>query len=142
MTQVDFYLLQQAEPQARQRVACRITEKAYAAQQRVFIYVETPDDAKQLDDLLWSFRPGSFIPHGVTTAIEPTLPVTIGTSAPPELDAQVLINLAHHVPDFFNRFSRIVEIIEEGHEVTLRQGRERYRHYRHQGITPSTHHLT
>ncbi|MEK6749031.1 MAG: DNA polymerase III subunit chi [Pseudomonadota bacterium] len=141
MTQVDFYLLNETSAQARHLVACRIVEKAFQTQQTVYIHVDTPREASQIDDLLWSFRPGSFIPHRVNTTDQEAAQVTISATPQTSCSAHVLVNLSQHVPEFFQQFARVVEIVE-GDEQTRQRGRERFRYYRNIGITPLTHHLT
>ena len=63
MTQVDFYILGSDSDDARLKLACRIAEKAMKLDNHVYIHVETPAQGQQLDDLLWTFSQGSFVPH-------------------------------------------------------------------------------
>jgi len=65
MTQVDFYILSDETGTARALLACRLTEKAWKQGHRVYINTASPQQLADLDDLLWTFRAGSFIPHGV-----------------------------------------------------------------------------
>ncbi|MED5461998.1 MAG: DNA polymerase III subunit chi, partial [Pseudomonadota bacterium] len=63
MARVDFYILQTSGELARQQFACRLAEKAYKLDNRIHIHVSEPEAAARLDDLLWTFRGGSFVPH-------------------------------------------------------------------------------
>jgi DNA polymerase-3 subunit chi len=65
VTQVDFYVLEDDSEDARLRVACRIVDKATQQDQHVFINAASDAEAAKLDDLLWTFSQGSFIPHKV-----------------------------------------------------------------------------
>ena len=65
-------------------------------------------------------------------------PVVIGTELPSS--GEVLLNLGGDVPPGFAAFGRIAEIID-GDTERRRQGRERFRYYRDQGIAPETHNL-
>lgn len=124
MTRISFYLLQDAQPQARLLTACRLAEKAYQAGSQ--LYVHTTDDAQtqQLDQLLWTFRQGSFIPHERADQDDETSPILIGHAPQPPLRINdVLLNLAAEVPVFFSRFGRVLEIVgsqAEERESTLR----------------------
>ncbi len=142
MTQVDFYVLGGASDDARLRVACRIAEKAMQAQQDVFIRSCSGQEARRLDELLWTFAEGSFVPHRIVggSETEPLLePVLIGIeAAPPDRRPDVLINLTGEVPDYVARYARVAEIVDADPE-RRRQGRERYRYYREQGYTLATH---
>ncbi len=156
MTRVDFYIV--AGTTASPLIACRLAEKAYQRGHRVHIHASDPDQARQVDELLWTFRAGSFVPHRLTgretPAAEP-VPVTIGCEAGDgpgsgaEPDAaigpdigpgDVLINLDSSVPLFFSRFERVAEIVA-GDEQARAEGRERYRFYRERGYHLDTHTL-
>jgi DNA polymerase-3 subunit chi len=136
---VDFYVLATADPAARLRFACRLTEKAYTLDKRTYAHVDGPARARELDELLWTFRAGSFIPHQVEPG-DPgaDTPVTIGHAPETDATADLLINLADSIPSFFDRFGRIAEIIdasEEGRQA----GRARFAFYRDNGYEPNTH---
>jgi DNA polymerase-3 subunit chi len=141
MTRVDFYLLPPAEDDGKHLAACRLTQKAYKLKHRIYILAQTPDEAAQLDRLLWTFHPGSFVPHQVhASPVDPRLPVLIGHSAPPEEFKDVLISLASKVPEFFERFERVAELVSPD-EAARSAARERFRLYRDRGVTVQTHNL-
>lgn len=146
-TRVSFYVLAGPEPGSRLGYACRLVEKAYKLQHRIHAHVPDVSTAKALDDLLWTFRQGSFVPHELLAAggKPPLAPVTIGasgTAAPLEPPAaDLLINLANEVPDFFRRFPRVAEIVD-GSPAGREAGRARHRFYREQGLVPETHEVT
>jgi DNA polymerase-3 subunit chi len=142
MSRVDFYVLQESGEMARQRFACRLAEKAYKLENRVHIRVSGPDVGQKLDDLLWTFRDGSFVPHELLGAAagEPEAPVTIGSGPSPQFDCDLLINLADDLPDAAGRFSRIAEVVTADDECRSRS-RQRFVDYRAQGHTLDTHKL-
>ena len=143
MTQVDFYILTGNSPDERLRFACRLTDKALQQRHRVFVNTESALMAEQLDTTLWTFRAGSFIPHRRLANDGKTItePVVIGyEQEPPEETWDVMINLAVHVPDFFSRYQRVVEVID-GNEEHRSQGRDRFRFYRERGYELRTHNL-
>lgn len=136
---IDFYILSGNDNEQRYRTACRLVEKAYTMAHRVHIHGDTVEFAKRIDALLWTFRDRSFIPHEITPeqGVQPA--VTIGYGWVPE-QCDVLINLASEVPEFFSRFERVAEIIDQD-ESRRESGRKRYRDYRKQGFEPNHHKL-
>jgi DNA polymerase III subunit chi len=140
MPKIDFYVLPDAAPEARDRLACRVAEKAYELGHRVHIHTESMEDALHLDTLLWTFRDRSFVPHEIEPQGSDECPVTIGRDWTPSR-CEVLINLARRAPGFFDRFERVAEII--CHTVEAQNsGRERYRFYREQGCELRHHMLS
>lgn len=141
MTRIDFYVLPGASLRERQLTACRLAEKAYRSGHRVYIQTATAQDDTVLDELLWTFKQNSFVPHARWQGDgQLEVPVTIGHRPPPPACTDVLINLAEPIPDAYERFARIVEIVDA--EASCRDaGRRRYRFYRDRGYAPATHRL-
>jgi DNA polymerase-3 subunit chi len=142
VTQVDFYILEGDSDDARLRLACKIVDKATQLDNHVFIHSTSDDEARRLDELLWTFSQGSFIPHRIVReppAEAPLESVVIGVNqlpAPGRWD--VLINLAADVPEFFSRYERVAEVVD-GNTARREQSRERYRFYRDRGYKLNTH---
>jgi len=130
MTQIDFYTLEPDSPGDRFLLTCRLVERVRAEGLRVLVHCPTPDLARHLDRLLWTYRQDSFIPHGLVGQTDAVLtPVLIGLDGTPAEEDQVLINLAPEVPPFFSRFSRVCEPVDQDPLVRA-AGRERFRYYR------------
>ena len=142
MTQIDFYILGADSSEERLRFACRLTDKALQRQHRIFLNAESSLMAEQLDQTLWTFRAGSFIPHRRLSGTGPVMePVVIGhDQEPPEESWDVMINLAVEVPDFFSRYQRVAEVVD-GDAQRRSQGRERFRFYKERGYELRTHNL-
>ena len=142
MTQVDFYILESDSDDARLRLTCRIVDKATEADQHVFINATSDIDAQKLDELLWTFSQGSFIPHRIVRGGADTVPlepVTIGLNRTPLGERwDLMINLAADVPEFFSRYRRVAEVVD-GNATRRAQSRDRYRFYRDRGYTLNTH---
>ena len=143
MTRVDFYILPGAAPDGRERLACRLADKAYRLGHPVYIHTQGPEQAAALDDLLWTFRDGSFVPHQRVAgdANLDGVPVLIGHAEVPEQCHTLLINLAQEVPSFFSRFERVLEPVDQREDNKL-AGRERFRFYRDRGYALETHTLS
>ena len=142
MTQVDFYISDSDAADARLQVACRIVDKATQLDHHVFIHAASEDEARRLDELLWTFSHGRFIPHRVVRAAlteTPLEPVLSGINQPPAPGRwDVLVNLAAEVPEFFSRYERVAEIVDADTQ-RREQSRERYRYYRDRGYKLNTH---
>lgn len=95
-----------------------------------------------MDRLLWTFREGSFVPHGLNDQANSELtPILIGCGDAPGKEDDVLINLAPEVPSFFSRFERVAELIDQDQEVRT-TGRKRYCFYRDRGYPLYSHDLS
>ncbi len=138
MTKVDFYILKAG---AQEQLACKLAEKAYGLGHRIYIHTASPQQAQRLDEMLWTFREGSFLPHETYRVGETAeSPILLGSEAAPEVDSDILINLAPEVPLFFSRFLRVAEVVG-GDETARQQGRQRFRFYRDRGYPLDTHEL-
>jgi len=142
MTRIDFYIVDSSDTASRTLTACRLAEKAYSLDNRIYIHTASPSEATELDELLWTYRAGSFVPHQrFETPDKQDCPVLIGHSEAPEELNQVLINLDSAVPMFFSRFERVVEIVTQ-EETHRQQARERFKFYRDRGYDLHTHNLS
>jgi len=145
MTDIDFYILDTDLPLGREKMACRLAEKVYRLGRSVFIHTASAADSRRLDDLLWTFRDGSFVPHAVTDQAaeapeaESAAPVIISHDETPLYLSDVLINLSVEVPLFFSRFDRVTEIIGEQDKAS---GRERFRFYKDRGYPLKSHNIS
>ena len=141
MTEVDFYILKDKAPQAGMQFACRLAEKIFKDGHQVYINTTSGQQLKQLDDLLWTFRQGSFLPHAVCTSNEQeATPILLGHAIEPDGPSDVLVNLAEDIPAFFSRFSRVTELVS-GDDTQREMARTRYKFYKDRGYTVRSHQL-
>lgn len=142
MSKVDFYVLPASGEIARQQFACRLAEKAYRLDNSVHIHVTNRDSLQKMDDLLWTFRDGSFVPHEVLGSApgDPVSPVTIGCDDASRADCDLLINLGESIPESASSFPRVAEVVTSD-EDSKTQSRQRFVDYRDQGHTLDTHKL-
>jgi DNA polymerase-3 subunit chi len=123
--------------------ACRLLRKAVANDARVVVTGEAPV-LSDLDLALWTFAPLEFIPHGRVGVAEESLlarsPVVLAESPASAPHHQVLLNLGPGVPQGFEQFERLIEVVTE--EPSDRQrARERWRHYADRGYAILRHDL-
>jgi DNA polymerase-3 subunit chi len=142
VTRVDFYVLPDGAPSGRETFACRLADIAYRRGQRVYVYAQSHDQARALDKLLWTFQAGSFVPHELHPSESAAVtPILIGHDGVPDSGHEILINLAVSVPNFFSRFERVAEVVNQ--DTSVKQaGRERFRFYRERGYALETHTMT
>jgi DNA polymerase-3 subunit chi len=143
MTRVDFYVLQSAAGQERAIFACRLAEKAWRLGHAVYLHTPSAGDTRRLDELLWTFRDGSFLPHlpvedAAAADPEGTTAVLLGHGTEPGPQHELLINLADDVPMFFSRFDRVAEIVTGDNPDSARDS---FRFYRDRGYELNTHKL-
>lgn len=163
MTRIDFYILPDSASSSRPLLACRLADKAYRLGHHVYIHTESQEQAAYLDDLMWTFSQGSFLPHALVGTTREPPPVLIGhdtddtqgraeakgsasvaggrmPGAAPMTGTDVLINLAGSVPSFFSRFERVAEIVDQS-DTQKQVARERYRFYRDRGYALQSHNV-
>jgi DNA polymerase-3 subunit chi len=141
MTRIDFYVLKDDSTEARLLFVCRLVDKAVRQGNRVFINVADWAVAELLDDLLWSFRPESFIPHALANSDEAgDVPVVLSAGVDRVDHHDLLINLASDIPAFFSRFQRLAEVVVQLDPV-LESTRQHYGFFKERGYPIETHKL-
>ena len=140
MSRVDFYVLSAEAPDARLRYACRLAERA--VEQGCQVYIQT-QDVQRVDDMLWTFSDGSFLPHEIyrgQPASHEKVKVMLGSDVGPASHRSLLINLVEAMPSDVNAYERIAEIVDVDPE-RKRSARERYKQYRELGCSLESHNL-
>ncbi len=140
MTNVDFYILDSAQPLDALTYCCRLADKALKKGLRIYIHCQSSEQAKELDALLWSFSPDSFVPHALKDE-QTAERIVIGCDGSAPQADELLINLATEIPDFFSRFQRVAEIVCQ-HDSWLPPSRQRYRFYKDRGYPLKTHKIS
>jgi len=127
--QVDFYTTTDTRPDAAPRLLCKVIEKAYKQGLRVYVHAPSPRQSRYFDQLLWSFRENSFVPHQRSDDGQPlSAPVCIGYGEVQRGEAEVLANLSPELPPSLQGFARVVDVAGAA-EPGLSEGRRRYRAY-------------
>ena len=134
--QVDFYVLKQPSADVN-RVTCDLALTMWERNQRVFIVTETESAGKRLDELMWQYPEGRFLPHALTGSTDAgKTMVNIGTLSVLN-PADVVINLCPEVIPKPDRFSRILEVVPCADEERM-TSRVKYRAYMELGLKPRT----
>lgn len=140
MPKVNFYLLKDKSEEARRLFACRLAEQLTRQGMPVQFAVDTDDDAKDLDKLLWSYAPESFLPHALlSSASAKDVSVLIGTGSQ-ELRASTLLNLIDDIPPQHASCTTIAEFIRNDDEAKARS-RQQWQQYKQLGYELQLHQL-
>jgi len=138
---IDFYLLNDSDPDASLLFACRLLEKAYLRGHRVFVYCSNHDDAIRIDEYLWTFKDDSFVPHNLQgEGPMPPPAVQIGFDAEPRGFNDILLNMSAIIPPFYARFRRIMQVVA-AEESAKEISRMQYKAYRKLGFKIETHEI-
>ena len=139
MTEISFHF----NAPDKMAYACRLLRKAVNGGARVVVMGE-PHALGQLDVALWTFSPLDFIPHCFDDAeacMVAASPVVLGSgtqAAANALPGQVLVNLGARVPDGFERFERLIDLVGTDDE-DRRVARDRWKHYANRGYAMIRH---
>lgn len=140
MTRIDFYVGKTSSLQARLLLTCKLVLKAHAQQLHTYIHTDSFATSSKLDDMLWTFNDLAFIPHALASSEYQKARTLIGHDHEPMENCGLLINISNEIPEFFSRFERLAEIIDQEQPVLL-AGRKRYQFYRDRGYTLEYHQL-
>ena len=137
--QVDFYLLGQSSPGAA-KLACRLALMALERNQKIYVITSSETATEQLDELMWEYPKGRFIPHSSIKAPDHSMaPVHIG-----ELSGlnptDVVINLCTIAVPEPQRFNRVLEIVPYANDER-EASRVKFKTYRNLGLNPQTHEI-
>ena len=123
------------------RYACRLLRKAVAKGSKVVVTGEA-ELLRDLDVALWTFAPLEFVAHcqqaGSAPAVLAASPVVLADAPRAAPHQQVLVNLGRQVPDGFERFERLIEVVTVD-EADRLQARQRWKHYAERGYVITRH---
>ncbi len=131
---IEFYVLSSANPADRLRAACQLAAKGWRHGLPVLLRCSDAAQREELDQLLWRFRAESFIPHSLIED-DAQAPVLLALDEAPPVQQGLLINLASSISPHVDRFSRVIEIVNQ-EPALLAACRENFRAYRQRGYDP------
>jgi DNA polymerase-3 subunit chi len=123
--------------------ACRLLRKAAGSGSRVVVTGQ-PELLRSLDAELWTFSAVEFIPHCYAAIADPQVlaasPVVLADSPRGTPHQEVLVNLGGAIPEGFERFERLIEVVTQEDE-DRQQARSRWKHYADRGYAITRHDL-
>ncbi len=130
MTEIRFF----HDAPEKLTTACRIVQAAYRKDRQVTVLFADRSTAARFDTLLWTFQPLAFVPHvAAGSQLAAETPVLLAHELDANLPADVLVNLSDKIPEGFERFKEIVEIVTQ--DLADRQlARARVASYKQRGL--------
>ena len=132
MAKVSFYLFEKS-PERQVQSTCRLCRKILRQPAKIWLHCPDSQLQQELDELLWSFDPTSFLAHGIDQI---QAPICISANLP-NTNEWVVFNFNNHALEQTSQFDHIIEIIEND-ESAKHIGREKFKAYRRLGIQPQT----
>lgn len=129
MTRIEFFFNVENK---LQKIA-DLSEKAVNKGRRLMVFTPDTESALEMEKLLWTHLPASFLPHcRADSSLATVTPIIIDWQGEQLVHDDVLVNLRNQHPSFFSRFRRLIEIVGVD-EADKAAARIRYRFYRDRG---------
>jgi len=135
MIDVEFIKLRKPEKALH---LCQLAERHYLIGQRVYVTVVDENQALTLNQFMWNFNKGSFLPHSCDTGAVDCLddPVVIGTREVNPNAARILVMGRPCSLNFMRQFGKIYDFAEIYNDELNDAARLRFKQYRSAGFNP------
>lgn len=122
MTEVIFVEVTASRMEIR---ACEIAEHTYAQGERLQINAIDEEQAARLDDLLWTYKPDNFVPHGLWKSMdsESAQPVVITTRKEPVPGIASLLTMDYCPVEMVQQFSKVIHVVLVDNQERLEASR-------------------
>ncbi len=114
------------------RVVCDVVEREFSQGNKVVINIGDEKEAKTLDNMLWSWKQSTFIPHNYTESLDSAKkdPVLISNDVKDHISYDTLILVDPAELDICNNYSKVIDFAEKYNPTKLETDRKRYKLYR------------
>ncbi|MHB8707470.1 MAG: DNA polymerase III subunit chi [Desulfuromonadales bacterium] len=135
MIRVEFVKLDRPE---RARLLCELAEEFFLQDERVLVVVQDDNQGVTLDQFMWTWKKGSFLPHVYDNGTVECLdePVVITTREENANGARVLIAGRPCSLEFARQFQVVLDFAEVYDETLREASRSRFRAFREAGFAP------
>ncbi len=135
MPRVEFLRLKKPE---KAKHLCELAEEFLTAGVRVLIVVQDDNQGVTLDQFMWTWKKGSFIPHAYDNGAVDCLnePVLIGTAEHNSNAARALVMGKPCSLEFIRLFDTIIDFAELYDDHLAAAARRRFVSYREAGLDP------
>jgi DNA polymerase-3 subunit chi len=122
MTEVVFVEVTASQIETR---ACEIAEHTYAQGERLQIIALDEEQAARLDDLLWTYKPDNFVPHGRWKSMdsESDHPVVITTRKERVPGIASLLTMDYCPVKMVQQFSKVIHVVVVDNQERLEASR-------------------
>ena len=128
-----FYILKEPSLKERALYTCRIIEKAYNSNHKIYIHTANLEEAQNFDTQLWTFSDISFVPHEIYDQNSSTdTSILIGYNKAPAEQNDILVNLTSEIIPFYQQFNHLIEVIPNDENLKV-LARKRFNIYQKQG---------
>lgn len=132
MTAIQFYHLT-ATP--LERALPKLLEKAYGAGMRALVVAESDERVEQLNQLLWTYDPASFLPHAsAKEGNGKDQPILLSQEVSDENSARLLAITDGRMVENPASFERILDIFDGTNPQSTENARSRWKSYMEQGL--------
>jgi DNA polymerase-3 subunit chi len=138
--EVIFIILTSAN---KSRAVCDIVEKYIYQEKRILLAIEDAHEAKKFDQLLWTWKQASFIPHVYLPVMTEKTeePVVITSKVEKNTGFEVLIMVNPVAVEVMQQFQTVIDFAEKYNLVSLNESRRRYKELKKKNIALNSMHL-
>ena len=120
-----------------ERALPKLLERAYSGGYRIVLTAESDVRVEQINQLLWTYDPASFLPHGSNNEPNPEMqPILLSTYAEP-LNSQEGVENLLVITDgrkiVQSSFTRILDIFDGNDPESIAAARQRWGEYKNAG---------
>lgn len=116
----------------------KLLEKAYSANQRVVVVVDSQERLELLNSILWTYSTNAFLPHGSAADTPEThsrQPIWLTTKIENPNQASVIISTSGALIETSNGFSRCLDVFDGNIPDFLTAANERFKRYQSLGVS-------
>ena len=129
--EVSFYHL---ERQALDEALPRLLTRVLAGGHKALVLADTDERVRHLNEKLWTFDPGSFLPHGMAGEDhEAEQPILLTTDETNPAKADILVVVDGAVPQSMETYSRCLDLFNGNDDDAVSAARDRWKLYRERG---------
>jgi DNA polymerase-3 subunit chi len=131
MAEIQFYHLTSSP---LERALPKLLEKALQGSFRAVVLMESEEKVEWLNNMLWSYDPASFLPHGSEKDGTPEQqPIYITTNIENPNDANLLVITDGLEPEISDKFIRVLDMFDGNNEEQVARARARWKQYKAAG---------
>lgn len=129
--EVSFYHL---ERQTLDDVLPKLLTRVLAGDHKAVVLADTIERVNHLNERLWTFDPGSFMPHGAKSdGAETEQPIYLTTDEENPAGADIMVVVDGAIPNSIESYSRCLDVFDGRNDDAVTAARERWKAYRDKG---------
>jgi DNA polymerase-3 subunit chi len=129
--QIQFYHLTTTP---LERALPKLVEKAYGAGYRVQLVLESEERVDYINQLLWTYDPNQFLPHGSARDAAPARqPIFLATTPDAPNNANILFVTEGTPAPPDAGYERVIDLFDGSNEDTVARARARWKTYKDGG---------